>query len=288
MATTAAITVPAARLPRALRTALVLLPIVVVLVVLIGYPLVLLFLESLRGDSGPTLARYARILSRPYYQKAILDTLKIAVGATILSTIIGVAVAFLLTFTAFPARGLSANLFNLMIVFPSFLAAFSLIFVFGSSGTINIALQRLLGLPRPPLDFIYSWKGIVLADTIFYTPFVLQPVLAAFRMLNPAMIEAAQSLGSRGFHTVRKIVLPVAMPGIFAGSSLCFLLTLNEFGIVLFLGSTSEFTLPVVIHTEAFVNSDLAMSAAVAMLSSTLALVLFAVYRRLVGELRRW
>jgi 2-aminoethylphosphonate transport system permease protein len=277
-----------ARWPATIRTAIILLPVLVFLASLIGYPLALLLVESLSGRSGPTLARYLTILSTPYYQKAVFDTLKIACAATTLCTLLGTLIAFLLTWTDFPARTLSINLLNLMIVFPSFLAAFSLIFVFGTSGTLNIGLQRLLRLQTPPLNFIYTWKGIVLADIAFYTPFVLQPLLAAFRMINPTMVEAAQSLGSRGFHTIRKIVLPIAMPGIFAGSSLCFLLTLNEFGIVLFLGSTSVFTLPVVIHSEAFVNSDLAMSATVAIISSSISLILFTLYRRLVGELRRW
>jgi 2-aminoethylphosphonate transport system permease protein len=281
-------TVASRRLPRRLRALLVLSPILAMLVALVGYPLLLLAVESVRGRAGLTAARYLQVLSTPYYQRAVLDTLKIAGAATALCTALGTLIAFLLSFTRFPARTLSANLLNLMIVFPSFLAAFSLIFVFGTSGSLNIGLQRLLGLETPPLNFIYTWKGVVLADVAFYTPFVVQPVLAAFRMINPTMIEAAQSLGSRGFHTVRRIVLPIALPGIFAGSSLCFLLTLNEFGIVLFLGSTSVFTLPVVIHSEAFVNADLAMSATVAIVSSTLSLALFTLYRRLVGELRRW
>src|SRR5579883_3025848 len=243
----------AARAARGGTGALVALPIYVVLGAFVGYPVALLAAESVVSPHGISFAPYA--------------------------TFLGTFLAFVFTFVPFRGRHLASNLLNLMIVFPTFLIAFALILVYGSSGFFNLAALALLR--RPVLDFIYTWKGIVLADVIVFTPFVMQPVMASMRLVDRRVLEVAQTLGSTGLHTVWTVVLPMIRPGIFAGSSLCYLLALNEYGIVAFLGSTSAATLPLVIYGEALLNLNLSMSAAIAVMSSLLSVTLFALYRRL-------
>jgi 2-aminoethylphosphonate transport system permease protein len=213
----------------------------------------------------------------------MLNTVLIAVAATALATVLGTFFGFVFTFVPFRGRHLLSNLINLMIVFPTFLIAFAVILVYGSAGFFNLASLALLR--HTVLDFVYTWKGIVLADVIVFTPFVMQPVMASMRLVDRRVLEVAQTLGSTGFHTVRTVLLPMARPGIFAGSSLCFLLALNEYGIVAFLGSTSVTTLPLMIYSEALMNLNLAMSATIAIVSSAVSIGLFAAYRRLSGRL---
>src|SRR5579883_2523365 len=232
----------AARAARGGTGALVALPIYVVLGAFVGYPVALLAAESVVSPHGISFAAYARFLTTPYYRVTIVNRLLIATVATALATVLGTFLAFVFTFVPFRGRHLASNLLNLMIVFPTFLIAFALILVYGSSGFFNLAALALLR--RPVLDFIYTWKGFVLSDVIVFTPFVIRP-------------------------------------GIFAGSSLCYLLALNEYGIVAFLGSTSAATLPLVIYGEALLNLNLSMSAAIAVMSSLLSVTLFALYRRL-------
>ncbi len=269
----------AARAARGGTGALVALPIYVVLGAFVGYPVALLAAESVVSPHGISFAAYARFLTTPYYRVTIVNTLLIATVATALATVLGTFLAFVFTFVPFRGRHLASNLLNLMIVFPTFLIAFALILVYGSSGFFNLAALALLR--RPVLDFIYTWKGIVLADVIVFTPFVMQPVMASMRLVDRRVLEVAQTLGSTGLHTVWTVVLPMIRPGIFAGSSLCYLLALNEYGIVAFLGSTSAATLPLVIYGEALLNLNLSMSAAIAVMSSLLSVTLFALYRRL-------
>src|SRR5436305_810588 len=87
-------------------------------------------------------------------------------------------------------------------------------------------------LELPPVDFLYSPWGVILAEVTVYTPFVMRPLLAAFSQIDGAQIEVAASLGARPLRIVRQIILPAAIPALLAGGSLCLLLTVNEFGIV--------------------------------------------------------
>ena len=260
------------------------LPLLVFLGVFVAYPVALLILQSLSDGHGWTLSAYRTLLTTPYYQRALWTSLGIATVTSVVSTGLGVLFALVLTYGRISGRGPIEQLLTLTIVFPSFLVAFSLIFVYGTSGLVNALLTEAFHLSDPPLDFLYSWRGVVLADVIVFTPFVLQAVLAVLRQIDPALLEVAQSLGAGTAVTVRRVVLPLAAAGIFAGSSLAYLLALNEIGVVLFLGSTSVVTLPVVVYSEVFVNQSLQMSAATAILASAMSLALFTAYRRMLGR----
>ncbi len=91
--------------------------------------------------------------------------------------------------------------------------------------------MTVLGLKLPPVDFLYSPWGVILAEVTIYTPFVMRPLLAAFSLIDVAQIEVASSLGARPGRIVRQVILPAAIPALLAGGSLCLLLTVNEFGI---------------------------------------------------------
>jgi len=256
------------------------MPVAVFLAVFAIYPITLLGAQSLAGPHGFTFDAYRTLATTSYYQAALGTSLLIATATSALSTGFGVLFALALTWGRIPGRSAIEQLVTLMVVVPSFLVAFALIFVYGTSGLVNVGAMFLFGAAQPSVDFLYSWKGVVMADMIVFTPFVLQAVLAVFRMIDPALIEVSMSLGAGTGLTVRRVVLPLAAPGIFAGSSLAFLLALNEIGVVLFLGSTSVVTLPVVVYSEAFVNQSLQMSAAAAVVASAMSLFLFSIYRR--------
>jgi len=283
-----AVAIPTPRVSRgsfiAWRRQVAMLPLYAFFSCFVAYPMALILVESLSGKRGVSLAAYARFAATPYYVQAVFNTLLIATLSTVLATVLGIYLAFMFTFVSFRGRQVFNSLFSLMIVFPTFLIAFALILVYGSSGIFNLGWLGMFH--RSLFDFVYTWKGVVLADVIVFTPFVMQPVMASMRLVDPGVLEVAQTLGSTGSHTVRTVLLPIIRPGVFAGSSLCYLLALNEFGIVAFLGSTSVYTLPVIVYSEAFLNLNLAMSSAVAVISSTMSVGLFVVYRRLSGRVQ--
>jgi 2-aminoethylphosphonate transport system permease protein len=104
-------------------------------------------------------------------------------------------------------------------------------------------------------------------------------LLAAFSLVDRSQIEVASLLGARPLRIVRQVILPAALPAIVAGGSLCLLLTVNEFGIVLFIGAKGVITLPLLIYSKAIQESDYQAACAIAILNVALSLILFSLYR---------
>jgi 2-aminoethylphosphonate transport system permease protein len=247
---------------------------------LVIYPLVRLVLLSLSGAHGISLHAYAAFFGNPETSGVIGTTLWILFLSAGLASLLGVALAALLFFRPFPGARLVTRFLELFVAFPSFLVAFTLIFLYGSQGSVSIGLQRLFHLQAPPLDFLFGIGGVILAEVVFYAPFVVRPTLASFATLDMRLIEAARSLGANGWMVAWRVILPLAWPGIAAGTILCFLLTLNEFGILLVLGSAHLITLPVAIYSSATVDLDLPTAAAGAVVMLAMSLSLYALYRQ--------
>jgi len=255
-----------------LLTVLVLGPLVI-------YPLARLLLLSLSGPQGLSLQYYVAFFQNPQSRGVLVTTLWILIASASLASVLGVLLAALLFFKPFAGARLVTRFLELYVAFPSFLIAFTLIFLYGSQGSVSISLQRLFHLSAPPFDFLFGAGGIILAEVVFYAPFVVRPTLASFEQLDLHLIEAARSLGARHLMVAFRVILPLAWPGIAAGTLLCFLLTLNEFGILLVLGSAQLITLPVAIYSSATVDLDLPSAAAGAVVMLALSLVLYALYR---------
>ncbi|NLP65883.1 2-aminoethylphosphonate ABC transporter permease subunit [Paraburkholderia sacchari] len=254
--------------------------LVFVLGPLVVYPLVRLVLLSLTGAHGLSLHAYAAFFGNPDSRGVIGTTLWILFLSAGIASLLGVAIAAILFFKPFPGARLVTRFLELFVAFPSFLVAFTLIFLYGSQGSVSIGLQRLFHLQAPPLDFLFGIGGVVLAEVVFYAPFVVRPTLAAFALLDMRLIEAARSLGANNRMVAARVILPLAWPGIAAGTILCFLLTFNEFGILLVLGSAHLVTLPVAIYSSATVDLDLPTAAAGAVVMLAMSLSLYALYRR--------
>ncbi len=254
--------------------------LVCVLGPIIVYPLFRLLILSVTGDHGLSFAPYQRFFGNGDTGGVIRTTLEILVTSASLASILGVAIAALLHFRPFPGTVLLTRFLELFVAFPSFLVAFTLIFLYGSQGSVSIALQQWLHLENPPLDFLFGRWGVVLAEVVFFAPFVVRPTLASFALLDMRIIEAARSLGANSVMVASRVVLPMAWPGIAAGTILCFLLTLNEFGILLVLGSARLVTLPVAIFSSATVDLDLNAAAAGAVLMLVMSLSLYMLYRQ--------
>ncbi len=269
--------------PRAARVDLVgwwIAPPLIVLALLFLYPLTLIAHAALIDDSGaPNLGAAFEALNSRAFLNALLNTAEIAVASTAGCVILGLTLGLILAFAPFPGAGLVARIIDTFIALPTFLVTLAFTFLYGSAGILNGALTSGLGLDHPPVDFLYSAWGVILAEVTVYTPFVLRPLFAAFSLIDRSQIEVASLLGARPMRIVRQIILPAALPAIVAGGSLCLLLTVNEFGIVLFIGAKGVITLPLLIYDKAIQESDYQAACAIAIVNVALSLGLFGLYR---------
>ena len=153
----------------------------------------------------------------------------LAVVVTGVSVAVSVTMAWLTERTDLPGRRAWAVLVALPLVVPSYVGGFVLVSALGPRGMLQGALEPL-GVERLPE--IYGLPGAALALTLFSYPYVFLTVRAALRGMDPALEEAARSLGSGSWTTFFRVTLPQMRPAVVAGSLLVALYALSDFGAV--------------------------------------------------------
>ncbi|HEY6895399.1 MAG TPA: 2-aminoethylphosphonate ABC transporter permease subunit [Rhodanobacteraceae bacterium] len=259
-------------------------PPLLILAALFLFPLALIVRQALGGDAQPlSLAKFASVVASGEFRHALRNTLTIALSATAGCLVLGFVLSVLIAFTPFPGSRVLARLIDTFIALPTFLVALAFTFIYGSAGMLNESLKSLLNLELPPVDFLYSQWGVILSEITVYTPFVMRPLLAAFSLIESAQIEVAASLGARPLRIVSRVIFPAALPALIAGGSLCLLLTVNEFGIVLFIGAKDVITLPLLIYDKAIQQFDYTTACVIAVVNVALSIALYSLYRFVVA-----
>jgi 2-aminoethylphosphonate transport system permease protein len=254
-------------------------PLVIVLLAAV-YPLIRVCLESTKvGDTGRGWSTWVGVLSSEVFRDALWRTVAIAATSTVGCLLLGTFLAIVLAFVPFRGSHLVGRLIDTVLALPSFLITLAFTFLYGTAGAANAAIAGLTGADSPVLNFLYTPAGVIAAEVTFFTPFVIRPLLASFSMLPRAQLDVAASLGASPLRVLRSVVMPEAWPALMAGGSLVLLLSLNEFGIVLFTGAKGVITLPVLIYTRGIVTFDLPGAAVIATVQIALSLVLYTLYR---------
>ena len=259
-------------------------PPLLVLAALFFYPLVLIAMQAFTSDAHTfTLDNFATVLHSRQFLSGLYHTISIAVLASSGCLVLGFVFSLVIAFVPFPGARLVGRLIDTFISLPTFLVALAFTFVYGSAGILNQSLMTAFHLTMPPVDFLYSQWGVILSEVTVYTPFIMRPLLACFSQIETSQIEIASSLGARPLGIVRKIILPAALPALLAGGSLCLLLTVNEFGIVLFIGAKDVITLPMLIYDKAIQEFDYPTACVIAVINIALSLGLYGCYRAVVS-----
>ena len=268
---------PVRSAPLRSKAALWTVPPLLIVLVAAAYPLVRVCLESTKA--GDNQSKWAEVLASQMFRDALWRTVAIAVTSTAGCLVLGMFLAIVLAFVPFPGSRVVGRLIDTVLALPSFLITLAFTFLYGSAGAVNAAISGLTGGESPVLNFLYTPAGVIAAEITFFTPFVVRQLLASFAVLPRAQLDVAASLGASPLRVLRSIVMPEAWPALMAGGSLVLLLTLNEFGIVLFTGAKGVITLPVLIYTRGIVTFDLPGAAVIATVQVALSLALYALYR---------
>jgi len=211
------------------------LPLAVSTVAFIGlglffvYPLLLVLGASLLTPDGAafTLQNYLKVLSKPFYQASLFNSVTIGGAAALTTTLLAVPLAFIVSRLEIAGKTLLVALATLPLVLPSFVAAYAIVLLLGRNGIITHTLNTL-GIAWPS---IYGAPGIVLVYTLTLYPYVLLPCLTAFKAVEADLEDAAQSLGSSRWRSLRTVTLPLIAPSVLAGALLVFIESLENFGV---------------------------------------------------------
>jgi 2-aminoethylphosphonate transport system permease protein len=279
----AEVTVAVAPAPRLNLNGRWIAPPLLVLAVLFFYPLGLIVRASL-GEEAPSLQTFEQVLKSSQFLDGLYHTIVIAISATAGCIVLGFVLSLVIAFVPFPGAKMAGRLIDTVIALPTFLVTLAFTFIYGSAGLLNETLMHVFGFDLPPVDFLYSQWGVILAETTVYTPFVMRPLLATFSTFDQAQIEVASSLGAKPLRIIRQIILPASLPALIAGGSLCLLLTVNEFGIVLFIGAKDVITLPLLIYSKAIQEFDYTTACVIAVVNVVLSLGLYSLYRLAIAH----
>lgn len=220
-----------------------------ILVIVVAVPVLLIFINSFWVNGQFNVTDVVNILKQKETYEALLNSLFIAVGVTIMSTIVGTFFAWLVTRTDLPYKGLMKVMFLVPFMLPSFIGALAWKMLLSPrAGYINRFFMDTFGLEEPIFN-IYSYTGIMAVETMYLFPFVFIQVCGALERMDPTLEESARISGASLFTITRKITIPLVMPSIVSGALLIMLYSMAHFGTVAVLGvENGIFNIPTLIY----------------------------------------
>jgi len=163
--------------------------------------------------------------------EALWLTLRLALSTTVLLMLIALPLAWWIAAGAGAARALVQAVVALPLVLPPTVLGFYLLVALGPLTAPGRLIIRLLGHP-----LAFSFSGLVVGSVLYSLPFAVQPLVAGFRAIDPALLEVAATLGASPGRAFRTITLPLAKASVVTAAVLTFTHTVGEFGVVLMLG----------------------------------------------------
>jgi len=200
------------------------------------YPLIRLFYDAFTTDQGIlTLSNFYDFFTDSYYLKSLVNSLLLGVGTVITTSILGIAIAFLLLRYEFPGRNLFSYLTIIPMIMPPLVGVMGFVFIMGRAGTVNVILMDYLGFSKP-INFMYGIHGVLLVETLHLFPLMTLSIVDALGKIDPSLDEAAESIGSRGLRKFWDITFPLTTPGYVSGALLVFIWTFADFATPLVVG----------------------------------------------------
>ena len=209
--------------------------VIVALLIIVVYPLSLLLLHSFDIHGGFTVANYIEAFAKPQNIIALRNSLYTSAVVTLLASLIGTGMAWLITRSDLPFKRGFRGLIFLTFVTPPYIGTIGWIQLLGRAGYVNAALMRSFHLSFPPIE-IYSLEGIIAVMAIYLYPLVFWATANALTRTDPSLEDAAASSGGTKWKVFTTITLPLALPSILSAGLLVFIHTIACFPVAAALG----------------------------------------------------
>ena len=249
--------------------------------------LVLLFISALWSVdplSGKlihtwTLSNFETLVNVPTYRTIALRTIGIAAAVTLTDTILAVPFAFFAARLAAPRLRSVLFVAVLIPLWSSYLVrVFAWRLILAKDGILNWTLHKI-GFASANIG--YSNWAMWIVFSYIWLPFMILPVYAALERIPHSYIEASADLGARGWRTFRDVILPLALPGVVAGSIFTFSLTLGDYITPSLIGGAGSNFIGNVVYENVGVNANVPFAAAFATVPVLIMAAYLALARRL-------
>jgi putrescine transport system permease protein len=211
------------------------------------------------------LGNYAFLFGDSLYVSSFLYSLQVAAVSTLLCLLLGFPMAYAIARSSPSLRGLLLMLIILPFWTSFLLRVYAWIGLLKNNGLINNALLAM-GLIDEPITMLQTDFAVYIGIVYSYLPFMILPLYANLEKHDPALLEAAEDLGAGPIVAFLRVTLPLAIPGIVAGSLLVFIPAVGEYVIPSLLGRTDQLMIGRVLSDEFFANRDWPVASAVAIL----------------------
>lgn len=222
-----------------------------------------------------TVENYVLFFTDPYYTAAFYRTLRVAVIVTALC----LAFAFPLAWKLARTQSRYKNLLIMLLVLPLFVGnavrAAGWMTLFGNRGFLNVMLQWV-GATSEPLTFMYTEFAVIVGILAVNLPYVVLTLQSVIEGIDRSVEDAAFSLGAGPLTMVRRVLLPLALPGFAAGAIFCFILTMNAYATPVLLGGPKFVMMSPLVYVQFAGKSNWPFGAAVSFILMTSTLILAA------------
>lgn len=254
------------------------LPVIVVAVAFFLLPLARLAVIAGSGDDE--LSAYTAVFTTPRYFESLIATTLLAAITTIVTLVISAIAGLFLERNRFFGRNVLISLLTFPLAFPGVVVGFMVIMLAGRQGLIGEISKFLTG---DKLVFAYSMAGLFIGYVYFSIPRVILTIMAAAEKLDPALEEAARSLGASHWQVVRDVILPALKPAFIASGAIAFATAMGAFGTAFTLATDID-VLPMTIYTEFTLRANIAMAAALSIVLGIITWLVLNVARSLAGS----
>ena len=263
------------------RWAILVIPAVVFLVVFFVAPLVQMSTRSFTDPPGAGIANYEKFFAQEAYIRVLANTFWVALISTIACLVIGYPYAYLMTIV--PNRVAGLLLIAVLLPFWSSLLVrtFAWQVILRDTGVINSFLINL-GLVSGPIPLIRTTAGVIIGMSHILLPFMVLPIFAVMRRIDPELGRAAANLGASPRRAFVRVFVPLTMPGVLAGSLLVFVLALGFYITPALLGGLRDQMISQLIVQQVQQRLDWGFASAMAVLLMALTFVILFVASRMI------
>ncbi|AGE23849.1 MULTISPECIES: ABC transporter permease [Geobacillus] len=273
-----------------LESWLLLFPTLMIFIFFFLFPLLSLFITSFKtfdpnsgiGDKW-TLENYVKFLSDPFYLGVIWRTIKIGLLTTLLTVIISYPVAFHIS----RASGKVKNYLTLIVLSPLLISmvirCYGWVILLSNNGVVNRTLINL-GWIDKPLTLLYTELSVVIGMVHVLFPYMVLSIMGSLERIDPSIIRASQSLGAGLIRTFFSIILPLTLPGVFAGSVMVFSLSVSSFVTPAILGGPQVKVMSYLTYEQVAVILNWPYGSAIGFVLIFMATVTIIVYSRILAR----
>jgi putative spermidine/putrescine transport system permease protein len=244
---------------------LLLAPGLILLVGAFYFPLVYILPQSPSG--------FGEVAANPIYISVALSTIRVAVETTIVTLVVSYPFAWLISRSSGRRRAILSGIVFVPFLTSTLVRTFSWIVVLGRTGVVNGALGAL-GIIHTPLALIFTEGAVVAALVQVAIPLMVFPLVSVMSRVDTRLIMVAQSLGSRRFFALLKVLVPLTSAGIRSGVTIVLLFSLASFAAPALLGGPQQTMLGQLIQSEIATTSDYGLAAAMSVMLAVIGIVL--------------